>query len=77
MAIMPKLITPQVVYIHKETTNQSFIDMRNYLVSRGIKNNDFFLALFDPGLAGVDPRDPNLSVNMKGRILAECKRNYW
>ena len=77
MAVLQQLITPQVIYIHKETTNQSFIDMYHYLKSKGIQNNDFFLALIDAGLAGVDPRDPNLNQYMKGRIMRECQLNYW
>ena len=71
------MITPQVVYIQKETSNQSFVDMYNYLKMKGIQNNDFFLALLDTGLAGVDPRDPNLPPHMKARILRECQLNYW
>lgn len=77
MAVLQQLITPQVIYIHKETTNQSFIDMHHYLKSKGIQNNDFFLALIDAGLAGVDPRDPNLNQYTKGRIMRECQLNYW
>lgn len=77
MAITQQLVAPKMVYIHLETSNQSFIDMRNYLKAKGIQNNDFFLALLDPGLAGVDPRDPNLSPVMKARVLQECYRNYW
>ena len=60
MPILGQLQKPKLVYIHKETTNQSFLDMHYYLKSKGIQNNDFFLALLDSGLAGVDPRDPNL-----------------
>lgn len=77
MAVIAQLVQPKTVYIHLETTNQSFIDMRYYLKSRGIQNNDFFLALFDTGLAGVDPRDPNLPLNIKNRIMMECRNNYW
>ena len=51
--------------------------MHYFLKERGIKNNDFFLVLRDSGLAGVDPRDPNLPPNMKLRILQECRTNYW
>lgn len=60
-----------------ETTNQSFIDMHYFLKQKGIKNNAFFLVLYDRGLAGVDPRDPNLSREMKARVLRECRFNYW
>lgn len=71
------MIVPRVVYIQKETSNQSFVDMHNYLKMKGIQNNDFFLALFDTGLAGIDPRDPNLPPNMKARIFRETQINYW
>jgi hypothetical protein len=77
MAVLQQMITPTVIYIHKETSNQSFIDMHNYLKSKGIQNNDFFLALFDRDLAGIDPRDPNLPSHMKARVLKECRINYW
>lgn len=77
MAVQSQLITPRVIYTHKETSNQSFIDMHNYLKSKGIQNNDFFLALLDTGLAGIDPRDPNLPSHMKARVLRECQLNYW
>lgn len=77
MPVVQQLVQPRMCYIHKETTNQSFIDMHHYLKQQGIKNNDFFLALLDPGLAGVDPRDPSLSTSMKARIMNECRLNYW
>lgn len=77
MAVLNQMITPTVIYTHKETSNQSFIDMHHYLKSKGIQNNDFFLALFDSGLAGIDPRDPNLPSHMKARVLRECRINYW
>ena len=77
MPIIQNFIKPQVVYIHYETTNKSFIDMHYYLKSKGIQNNDFFLALFDKGLRGVDPFDPTLSNNMKIRVLTEVKNNFW
>lgn len=75
--ITNQLVQPMIVYIHKETSNQSFIDVHQYLKSQGIQNNDFFLALFDTDLAGIDPRDPNLPQYMKARVLQECRRNYW
>lgn len=59
------------------TTNQSFLDMHYYLKERGIKNNAFFLAIFDTDLIGVNPRDPRLPFEMKKKILAECFRNFW
>lgn len=77
MAVEQRLVSPRLVYIHKETTNQSFIDMHHFLKSRGIQNNDFFLTLLDPSLAGVNPRDPNLDTNTKYRIMRECCSNFW
>ena len=78
MAVMNQLPQQQrTVLIHKSTTNQSFLDMHYYLKNKGIQNNDFFLALLDSGLAGVDPRDPNLPTHIKARILQECRLNYW
>ena len=77
MAIIQQIQKPRTIIIHKSTTNQSFLDMHYYLKSKGIQNNDFFLALLDPGLAGVDPRDRNLSPNRKIRVLQECRLNYW
>ena len=77
MAILQQINQQRFVYIHKETTNQSFLDMHHYLKAIGVQNNDFFLALLDTGLAGIDPRDPNLSSSMKARVLMECRNNYW
>lgn len=65
------------VYCQMSTNNQSFLDMHYYLKGKGIKNNQFFLILLDPDLAGIDPRDPRLNTFMKQKILAECMKNYW
>ena len=51
--------------------------MQYFLKRTGRVNNDFFLALYDAGLAGVDPRDPNLHPVLKERVLRECWVNYW
>lgn len=60
------------------TKNQSFIDMHNFLKNvKGIKNNSFFLVLYDSDLLNVDPRDSRLNIYMKKKILAECMRNFW
>ncbi len=75
--VQTQMVVPQTIYYQKETTNQSFIDMHYYLKNKGIRNNKFFLILYDQGLAGVDPRDPNLSTAMKSRVLRECCANYW
>jgi len=77
MAIIQNQQYRHTIYIHYETTNQSFLDMHYYLKDRGIQNNTFFLALVDKGLAGINPRDPHLNRAMKQRVLRECIINYW
>lgn len=64
-------------YYHMSTSNQSFLNMHYYLKQRGIENNRFFLVIYDPDLIGVDPRDPNLSIMMKRKVLRECIINFW
>ena len=75
----PRASPPQVrtIYAQKTTKNKSFLDMHHYHKAIGVQNNDFFLALLDTGLAGIDPRDPHLSSAMKARVLMECRNNYW
>ena len=51
--------------------------MHFYLKEKGISNNNFMLMIFDKGLIGVDPFDPNLSPEYKARILREIQRNFW
>ena len=75
--VQTQIIAKQTIYYYMETTNQSFIDMHYFLKQKGIRNNAFFLVLYDRGLAGVDPRDPNLTPDMKQRVLRECMCNYW
>ena len=77
MAVQQQLQVPKLMYIELETTNRSFVKMRNFLKAKGITNCDFFLVLFDRSLAGVDPFDPCLSPMMKARVLQECIRNFW
>lgn len=59
------------------TQNKSFLMMHYYLKEKGIKNNNFMLMIFDRGLIGVDPFDPNLSPEYKARVLIEVQRNFW
>ena len=65
------------IYYDFDTANKSFLEMHYYLKQRGIKNNRFFLVLYDKDLAGVDPYDPTLSTIMKQKIFRECVSNYW
>ena len=63
--------------IHMSTTNPSFIKMWKILRDLKIKNNKFFLALYDPSLKYVNPFDPDLTLEQQTRIIIECKRNIW
>lgn len=70
-------VTTRTIYYQMSTTNTSFLEMHYYLRDKGIKNNKFFLILYDKDLAGVDPFDPNLTPIMKQKILRECMSNFW
>jgi hypothetical protein len=65
---------PEVHY--QLTKNKSFLRMHKFLKDQGIRNNKFFLVLYDQLLENVDPyhvTDPNL----RARIIRECKINPW
>lgn len=64
--------------IHYQTRNISFIKMHYLLKELGIKNNTFFLRLYDASLAEIDPHDEeNLTLEQQMRIIVEIKRNPW
>lgn len=77
MVYAQQAVSPITVYYQMETSNKSFLDMHFFLKSKGIKNNKFFLVLYDSDLAGVDPRDPRLSLMMKQKVLREVSINFW
>lgn len=58
------------------TKNQSFLKMHKYLKDNGIKNNKFFLALFDTDLQNVDPYKVT-DIRTRAKIITECKINPW
>lgn len=60
-----------------ETRNRSFYDLAVQYRDMGIKNHLFILALHDQSLKGVDPFDPDLDIETKGKIAIECKINPW
>lgn len=60
-----------------KTTNASFIEVHNDLRRLGIKNNTFFLKLYDRDLQGVDPFAPGLPLEMQIKIYLECVINPW
>jgi len=68
---------PIHIYYHKSTPNKSFVEMSNYLKAIGVQNHRFMLTLLDPDLAGIDPHDPNLSVQYKFKVLKEVRNNFW
>jgi len=63
--------------IHYETKNLTFLRLAEIYYKMGVSNNAFHLSLLDPSLRNVDPYDPDLSIQMKGRIIKECKLNPW
>ena len=77
MVVQQQQSGPVSVYYQMETSNKSFLEMHYFLKAKGIKNNKFFLILYDRDLAGVNPRDPTLNEVMKAKILRECMINFW
>lgn len=63
--------------IDTATTNTSWLHMASVLKSMGVKNYYFHLILNQPILQGVDPHDPNLSIELKTAIALECEHNIW
>ena len=62
-----------------ETKNISFLQVAQDLRRLGIKNNMFFLKLYDKTLQGIDPHGPVavLSDEIVFRMVTECQRNVW
>lgn len=77
-ALNSKLVRqPNLGIIDWNTSNKSFISLSKDLHTLGIKNNTFFLKLFDKTLQGVDPYMKDLPIELKLRIVLECRRNPW
>ncbi|MGL6131595.1 MAG: hypothetical protein ACRCZ9_08295 [Fusobacteriaceae bacterium] len=66
----------QIHYDYK-SPNGSFINTYLLLKNLGLTNNKFMLMVLDPGLIGVDPRDPNLTSDMMQRVAREVQMNPW
>ena len=77
MVVQQQTSSPMQIYYQMETSNKSFLEMHYFLKAKGIRNNKFFLILYDRDLAGVDPRDPRLNETMKAKVLRECMINVW
>jgi len=65
-----------MIYDYK-TNNISFIKMAKTLKDEGVKNWNFCLTLYDSKLQGIDPYDPDLSLELKARIQKEVMINFW
>lgn len=64
--------------IHYNTSNNSFLKVHLFLKKKGVKNNSFFLELYDETLKDIDPFDEeNLTEEQKQRILVEVSTNPW
>jgi len=63
--------------IHYETTNLTFLRLAEVYYQMGVSNNAFHLSLLDPSLKDVDPHSPDLPLQIKARIVRECKLNPW
>lgn len=63
--------------VNMDTTNDSFKRLSLLYRDMGIDNHAFPLALHNPELVGVDPFDPDLSVENVILIAAETKANPW
>lgn len=59
------------------TNNKSFLRFSGLLKVMGVKNHLFPLALHDKDLSGIDPHDPNLSDEIKLKIVYEVMVNPW
>lgn len=62
---------------HLDTKNISFLQTARDLKVLGIKNNMFFLRLYDPDLRNVDPYSPFLPQETIIKIINECIINPW
>lgn len=63
--------------IHKNTTNKSFLDMHYLLKEKGVKNNLFFLVIYNERLMNIDPFSDNLTPQDKLEIEIEVRMNPW
>lgn len=72
---------PKVANLKKSydfsTKNTSFLELYKDLYSLGIKNNKFFLAIYDRSLIGINPFSEALPLSVILRIIIECMRNPW
>jgi len=63
--------------VDTKTTNKSFVRLAGLLKAMGIKNHAFPLALINPNLQGINPRDPDLDKETMIAIAVESAQNPW
>lgn len=59
------------------TQNESFLRVASIYKRMGVTNHAWMLALVDQRLAGIDPRDPGLTAEVRTAIGVECYINPW
>ena len=60
-----------------KTRNKSFLQLYKDLKRLGVKNNRFFLTLYDKDLQLIDPYAPNLPKDYQLKVYLECLINPW
>ena len=60
-----------------KTKNKSFLNLYNDLYKLGIKNNKFFLKIYDRDLIGVDVYNQILPIDLQMKVLLEIIINPW
>lgn len=76
MSKIPRKGKRSFIY-HIKTRNISFLQTSSDLNALGIKNNMFFLKLYDKSLEFVDPHNPLLTEEQIVKIINECIVNPW
>lgn len=59
------------------TGNKSYLRLAKMLKMMKVENAYFHLSLLQPDLQGVDPFDPNLTVDQVTKIKTEARNNPW
>lgn len=63
--------------VDTKTPNRSYLRLAKMLQQMKVKNCVFHLALLHPELQGVDPFDPNITIDQVVMIKEECILNPW
>lgn len=63
--------------VDDRTSNRTFVELADKYAQMGLKNYFFHLALLQPELQGLDPFDPDLTVEQMAKINLEARYNPW